>query len=59
MPVHESGSVNNPSNYCLISVVSVFAKLLEEIVVSQLSDYFETYHLLSDYQGAYRRGKIY
>lgn len=38
-------------------MVSVFAKLLEKIVASQLSDYFETYHLLSDYQRAYRRGK--
>ena len=50
-PVHKSGSVNDPSNYRPISVVSVFAKLLEKIVASQLSDYFETNHLLSDYQG--------
>jgi len=35
----------------------VVAKLLEKIVASKLSDYFEQYHLLSDYQGAYRRGK--
>ena len=26
-------------------------------MASQLSDYFETNHLLSDYKGAYRRGK--
>jgi len=38
-------------------VVSVVAKLLEKIVASQLSDYFEHCHLLSDYQGAYCRGK--
>ena len=56
-PVHKSGSVNDPSDYRPISVVSVFAKLMEKIVASQLSDYFETNHLLSDYQGAYRRGK--
>jgi len=56
-PVHKGGSVNDPGNYRPISVVSVVAKLLEKIVASQLSDYFEHYYLLSDYQGAYRRGK--
>jgi len=55
--VYKGGLVNDPVNYQPISVVLVVAKLLEKIVASQLSDYFEHYYLLSDYQGAYCRGK--
>ena len=35
----------------------IVAKLLEKVVLSQLSAHLESHCLLSDYQGAYRRSK--
>ena len=54
-PIHKIVSSDDPSNYRPISVVPIVAKLLEEVVLSQLSTHLESHCLLSDYQGAYRR----
>ena len=35
----------------------ILAKILEKLVASQLSIYFEQFQLLSQYQGAYRTGR--
>ena len=40
-PVHKGGATSDPGNFRPISVVPVLAKILEKIVSSQLSDYFE------------------
>jgi len=39
--VHKGGSLDEPSNFRPISVVSVVAKILEKIVSTQLSSYLE------------------
>ena len=56
-PVHKGGSLDEPSNFRPISVVSVVAKILEKIVSTQLSSYLEDHKLLHPHQGAYRHGK--
>ena len=56
-PVHKGGDVNDPSNFCPISVVFVAAKILEKIIANQLSLYVETCKLFHEHQGAYRCGK--
>ena len=56
-PVHKRGSGSVPSNYRLISVVPVVAKVVENVVAQQLGSYFENSQCLSPFQGAYRRGK--
>jgi len=56
-PVHNGGPTNDPCNFRPISVVPVLAKILEEIVSAQLSEYFVQHSLLRPHQGAYRCGK--
>ena len=51
------GYVDNPSNFCPISVVPIVAKVLEKVVANQLSSFLETQHSLNDLQGAYRHGR--
>ena len=55
--VHKSGAENDKTNYRPIAVISIIAKLLEKIVATQLSDYFESNEILHPHQGAYRHGK--
>ena len=56
-PVHKGGSVDDPSNYQPISVVSVAAKVLEKLIATQLQTYLEKHKLLHPHQGAYRHGR--
>jgi len=56
-PVHKGGPTSDPENYRPISVVPVLAKILERIVSTQLSNYFERHSLLLPHQGAYLCGK--
>ena len=55
--IHKSGSVDEPSNFRPIPVVSVVAKILEKIVLTQLSSYLEDHKSLHTLQGVYRHGK--
>ena len=56
-PLHKGGTEDDPTNYRPIAVVSIIAKILEKIVATQLSIYFESREVLHPHQGAYRRGK--
>ena len=42
-PVYKSGSEDDPSNFPPISVVPILANILENLVVCQLSAYFEQF----------------
>ena len=55
-PIHKGGPVDDPCNYCPISVVPVIAKILEKIVSIQLTGYLEINHLFHPHHGAYRPG---
>lgn len=52
MPVHNGGAEDDPTNYRPIAVVSITAKILEKIIVTQLSDYFESNELFHPPQDA-------
>ena len=54
-PIFKSGARNEKNNYRPISVFSVFAKLFEEIVHDQLSDFLLSNRILSMSQFAYRK----
>ena len=54
-PLHKKGDIGDPSNYRPISILPVFSKILEKAIHSQLLDYLEQNHLLTDYQFGYRR----
>ena len=57
-PVHKGGAEDDPTNYRPIAVVSIIAKILEKIVATQLSIYFESCEVLYPHQGAYKRTKL-
>ena len=57
VPVHKGDSVDYPSNYRPISVVSVTVKVLEKLIATQLQAYLEKHKLLHPHQGAYRHGQ--
>ena len=46
----------DPSNYCLISLLSVVSKKLERIIAEQLTLYLEEDHLISAGQFGFRKG---
>ena len=47
-PIFKKGSVNDPSNYRPISVLSAVSKIAEKIVTNQILDHLETNSLLTD-----------
>ena len=57
VPLHKGGAEDDPTNYQPIAVVSIIAKILEKIIATQLSDYFESNNLMHPHQGAYRHRK--
>lgn len=55
VPVHKSGDTENVENYRPISLVSILSKIIEKIVVNQLTSFLETNHLLSKEQHGFRQ----
>ena len=54
-PICKGESKTECSNYRPISVISVVAKVFEELVSGQLMEYLETYQLLSECQAGFRK----
>ena len=46
-PVHKKGSKTDPNNYRPISIIPIIAKILEKIVLTRLTKFFENNNLLS------------
>ena len=53
-PIHKSGDPSDPSNFRPISIVPVFAKIVERAVHQQLYNYLSQNHLLSSSQHGFR-----
>lgn len=49
IPIHKSGDITNKSNFRPISLLSVFATILEKIVKDQLSFYLYGNNILSEW----------
>ena len=54
-PVFKSGDSSEPGNYCPISILPVFSKILEKAIHKQLMDYLEIENLLCNQQYGFRR----
>jgi len=54
--VYKSGARNEAGNYRPISVLSVFSKIFESLLYSELYSYIEDNRLLSTFQYGFRRG---
>ena len=55
--MHKGRAEDDLTTYRPIAVVSIYVKILEKIVVTQLSNYLESIRLSHPHQGAYKHGK--
>jgi len=56
-PVHKCGTLSSLSNYRPISLLPIFNKIIEKILTTQLTDYFEQNHLIYENQFGFRKGR--
>lgn len=56
VPVHKKGPVNSVNNYRPISIIPIFSKILEKVLQSQLTSYFEKNCLFNKSQYGFRGG---
>lgn len=56
-PILKSGDKSNPSNYRPISLLTIFAKLLEKLVNKRMLSFLEKNEMLPERQFGFRRGK--
>jgi len=56
VPVYKKGSKTAVSSYRPISIIPIFAKIFETVMLEQLYCYFEEHHLLVPTQFGFRRG---
>ena len=57
IPLHKSGSVDDPSNYRPLSLLSTVAKIAESVVCGQLMTYLLAHDILTDVQHGFRPGR--
>ena len=55
VPLHKSGSRDDPNNFRPISLLPALSKICEKIVCDQLSSYLASSHVLAQSQYAYRK----
>ena len=53
--IHKKGDKNKSTNYCPISLLSQFDKILEKIIYNRLTSYLDKYNLLSKKQFGFRK----
>jgi Reverse transcriptase (RNA-dependent DNA polymerase) len=54
IPIFKAGDTNDPNNYCPISLLCTFSKILEKIVFLRLTNDLETHNLISQHQFGFR-----
>ena len=57
IPIFKKGPASNPANYRPISKTSIFCKLMERIIVTDLSTHFDTYKIFNSSQHGFSFGK--
>ena len=56
IPSHKKGPNNDVNNYRPISLLSVFSKILEKLIVVRLTDYLELHEIIYPNQFGFRHG---
>ena len=54
-PLFKKGDKSKASNYCPVSLTSLFTKTMEHIIHSHLIKYLDSNHILSDQQHGFRK----
>lgn len=57
VPIYKKGDVNEITNYRPISLLSVFSKVFEKIVLTRIMDYLDKFKLLNSAQHGFRTGR--
>ena len=58
VPVHKTGSIDNPSYYCPILLLPTLSKLLKKVVKCQFIDYHERHNILTHNQLGFCKKKF-
>jgi len=56
VPLYKKGDKDNPGNYRPISLLSIFAKMLEKLMYRRLYNYLHKQNILYKYQFGFRKG---
>lgn len=56
IPLFKSGSTSDPTNYRPISVLPIFSKVFEKIILNQLLEHFTKHNLLHNKQFGFSKG---
>ena len=56
VPVQKSNQSSSLSNFCPISILPVFSKVLERVVYDQVVNHFNVHNLFSSRQSGFRAG---
>ena len=54
LPIHKSGDVEEPTNFRPIILLPILSKILEKVILTQLTEYLEINHLLNESQYVFR-----
>ena len=57
VPIHKSGSTEDPNNYRPVSILPTVAKLVESVVCVQLMTYLLSHNILCEEQHGFRPGR--
>ena len=57
VPIYKKGSKHLPSNYRPVSLTCICSKMLEHIVVSQITSHLDRHSILSNNQHGFRKGR--
>ena len=53
IPIHNSGDIEEPTNFRPINLLPILSKILEKVISTQLTEYLENSNLLNESQYAY------
>ena len=54
VPIYKSGEKDLVANYRPISILNTFSKIIEKVILTRLSNFFETHNILSNKQFGFR-----
>ena len=54
IPLHKEGEKSEPNNFCPISLLPTLGKILENLILNRISNYFRDFGILNSKQFGFR-----